>query len=263
MDISEPQIPQDTNTIIEESSLDQNCGQHSYKTEMYCKDCRLLVCAICFLFGDHKGHDSADIPETRDIVTRLLSEQRHQAAAGRIKAQVAAKVEIIGEKFKSLAEKVQDFLEALKELEINCAKNLEEDIHQRLKVAQPDFTGILRYIESVGISDGRVIISEEEGTVTMQTARCRQQYCGKTESEFRTRMYQHRVSVTGTDGKTMPDLNKAIGAHYNGPGHKVSDMSVTILEKVYSKDPMVLAVREQHWINLFNTKYRGVNRNKS
>ena len=53
-------------------------------------------------------------------------------------------------------------------------------------------------------------------------------------------MYQHRVSVTGTDGKTRPDLNKAIGAHYNGPGHKVSDVSVTILEKVYSKDPMVL-----------------------
>ena len=44
----------------------------------------------------------------------------------------------------------------------------------------------------------------------------------------------------------MPDLNKAIGAHCNGPGHKVSDMSVTILEKVNSKDPMVLAVREQH-----------------
>ena len=65
MEKLEPQIPQDTDTIIEESSLDQNCGQHSYKTEMFCKDCRLLVCAICFLFGDHKGHDSADIPETR------------------------------------------------------------------------------------------------------------------------------------------------------------------------------------------------------
>ena len=144
MDISEPQIPQDTNTIIEVSSLDQNCGQHSYKTEMFCKDCRLLVCAICFLFGDHKGHDSADIPETRsgksssfiiyhipiyrDIVTRLLSEQRHQAAAGRIKAQVAAKVEIIGEKFKGLAEEILGFLEALKELEINCAKNLVSKI---------------------------------------------------------------------------------------------------------------------------------------
>ena len=53
----------------------------------------------------------------------MLSEQRHQAAAGRIKAQVTAKVEIIGEEFKGLAEKVQDFLEALKELEINCVRN--------------------------------------------------------------------------------------------------------------------------------------------
>lgn len=64
MEILEPPISQDADTILEEGSLDQNCGQHSYKTEMFCKDCRRLVCAICFLFGDHKGHDSADIPET-------------------------------------------------------------------------------------------------------------------------------------------------------------------------------------------------------
>ena len=51
--------------------------------------------------------------------------------------------------------------------------------------------------------------------ITCKKPRCRQQYCGKTESEFWTRMYHHRVSVTGTDGKTRPDLDKAIGAHYN------------------------------------------------
>ena len=63
--------------------------------------------------------------------------------------------------------------------------------------------------------------------------------------------------------RKWPRLDKAIGAHYNGPGHKVSDMSVTILEKVHSKDPMVLAVREAYWIRRFNTKHRGVNRNRS
>ena len=99
--------------------------------------------------------------------------------------------------------------------------------------------------------------------ITCKKERCREQYCGKTVSEFRSRMYQHRISVTGTDGKTMPRLDKAIGAHYNGPGHKVSDMSVTILEKVHSKDPMVLAVREVYWIRRFNTKHRGVNQNRS
>ena len=56
--------PQDLSTI-EASSLVQDCDQHSYKTEMFCKDCRVLVCAICFLFGDHKGHSGADIEETR------------------------------------------------------------------------------------------------------------------------------------------------------------------------------------------------------
>ena len=57
---------QDNTIITEESSLDQECVQHSsYKTEMFCKDCRVLVCALCFLFGGHKGHDGADIEETR------------------------------------------------------------------------------------------------------------------------------------------------------------------------------------------------------
>ena len=52
-------------SLIEEGSLDENCGIHSYKTEMFCRDCRVLSCALCFLFGQHKGHDSADIGETR------------------------------------------------------------------------------------------------------------------------------------------------------------------------------------------------------
>ena len=61
-------------------------------------------------------------------MTRLLSEKRNQAAAGRIKDQVAAKVEILGEKFKGLVEKIQGFLETLKELEINCVNNLVSKI---------------------------------------------------------------------------------------------------------------------------------------
>ena len=98
--------------------------------------------------------------------------------------------------------------------------------------------------------------------ITCTKPRCRSQYCGKTVSEFRHRMYQHRVSVTGTDGKTGPNLEKAVGAHFNGPGHKVSDMSVTILEKVWNKDPMFLTVREEFWIKKMNTKYKGMNRNR-
>ena len=57
-------------------------------------------------------------------------------------------------------------------------------------------------------------------------------------------------------------LDKATGEHFNRPGHKCADMGVTILEKVYNKDPMFLTVREEFWIRQFNSKYKGMNRNK-
>ena len=38
---------------------------------------------------------------------------------------------------------------------------------------------------------------------------------------------------------------------------------MTILEKVHSQDAMVLSIREEHWIRQGNTKYRGINRNRS
>ena len=81
-------------------------------------------------------------------------------------------------------------------------------------------------------------------------------YIGKSVVNFRTRMSQHRNYVA----KKM--LHKATGEHFNKPGHKISDMLMTIIEKVHSDDPMVLSVREEHWIRKGNTKYRGINRNK-
>ena len=51
---------------------------------------------------------------------------------------------------------------------------------------------------------------------------------------------------------------KAIEAHFNSKGHKLSYFECSILEKVHDKDPMVLAIREQYWI----CKYKGVNLNQ-
>ena len=70
-------------------------------------------------------------------------------------------------------------------------------------------------------------------------------------------MGQHRNYVS----KKM--LHKATGEHFNRKGHKIADMSMTILEKVHSQDAMVLSIREEHWIRQGNTKYRGINRNRS
>ena len=37
---------------------------------------------------------------------------------------------------------------------------------------------------------------------------------------------------------------------------------VTILEKVWNRDPMFLTVREEFWIKKMNTKHKGMNRNR-
>ena len=83
------------------------------------------------------------------------------------------------------------------------------------------------------------------------------QYVGKSTVEFSTRMGQHRRDVTNLN------LHRAISAHFNSKGHKLSDFECSILEKVFYPDPMLLAVREQYWIRVFNVKYKGINKYKS
>ena len=52
-------------------------------------------------------------------------------------------------------------------------------------------------------------------------------------------------------------LQKAIGY----PGHSLADMEVTILEKIFNPDPQFRKAREKMFINEFNTKHKGLNRN--
>ena len=59
-----------------------------------------------------------------EIVSRLQSEHRKQAVTGKIRSQVAAKVGLLSEKFKGLAGKIQGFFDDIKQLEINCVRNL-------------------------------------------------------------------------------------------------------------------------------------------
>ena len=35
------------------------CTEHNHEKRVYCKDCRMLVCAYCQLYGGHKDHDCA------------------------------------------------------------------------------------------------------------------------------------------------------------------------------------------------------------
>ena len=81
-----------------------------------------------------------------------------------------------------------------------------------------------------------------------------QQYIGESDRTLQARFADHRGYVSNRH------LNKATGEHFNLPGHKIADMEVTILEKVFSKDQNYRRTRETMFIEQFNTKYKGLNR---
>ena len=58
---------------------------------------------------------------------------------------------------------------------------------------------------------------------------------------------------------TNKHLNLATGYHFNLPGHSVSDLTVTILEKVRYNTEAYRKERENPLISKFDTFYNGLN----
>ena len=90
--------------------------------------------------------------------------------------------------------------------------------------------------------------------IQCEKERCKQQYIGYTQQEFRERMCQHIGYVRNKV------LSKATGQHFNLPGHSKNDMKFTIIEKVRSSDPLYGREREKLHIRRFNSFYGGINR---
>ena len=84
--------------------------------------------------------------------------------------------------------------------------------------------------------------------------KCSLQYIGESERTLKERFSEHKGYVVNNM------RTKATGDHYNQKGHKVSDMKITIIEKIFSSDPAVRKEREKFFINRFNTKYKGLNK---
>ena len=86
--------------------------------------------------------------------------------------------------------------------------------------------------------------------------KCQEQYVGETEKSLNQRFSQHRGYVN------TKKLDQATGHHFNLPGHSLSDMRISVIEKVYSKDPQMRKTRESFFINKLNTYHKGMNRRK-
>ena len=83
--------------------------------------------------------------------------------------------------------------------------------------------------------------------------KCKLKYIGETKRILKLRLAEHRGYIGNND-------DTATGEHFNSPGHSISDLSITILEKVKRKGEMYRKEREKYFIRKFNTFYRGLNR---
>jgi hypothetical protein len=85
---------------------------------------------------------------------------------------------------------------------------------------------------------------------------CRLNYIGQSGQMLKKRLQQHRGYVINNVS------SQATGAHFNLPGHSLSDLTVTIIEQVKQNDTLYREEREHYFIRKFNTFYNGMNRQK-
>ena len=74
-------------------------------------------------------------------------------------------------------------------------------------------------------------------------------YVGETKIILKYRFAEHRGYVNNSDE------SQATGEHFNSPGHSLSDMTITILEKVKLNDALYRKEREKYFIRKSNTFY--------
>ena len=83
--------------------------------------------------------------------------------------------------------------------------------------------------------------------------KCKQQYIGETDKTVRERMLQHLGYVR------REETSQATGFHFNQPGHKMSDMSISVFERINNHDPQYRKTRESYWIEQFDLLRKGIN----
>ena len=79
-------------------------------------------------------------------------------------------------------------------------------------------------------------------------------YVGETRRTTKFRIADHRGYVN------TQDLAKTTGHHFNTPGHSLSDLSITSLEKVRIDDDLYRKEMDMYFIRKCNTFYKGLNR---
>ena len=90
----------------------------------------------------------------------------------------------------------------------------------------------------------------------IECKKCKQEYIGETKNTLRERMLEHLGYVR------REEIDKATGHHFNLPGHNMSDMSISVLERITSYDPQYRKTRESYRIEQFDLLRNGINRKR-
>jgi len=88
----------------------------------------------------------------------------------------------------------------------------------------------------------------------IECSKCEERYIGETSRSLKDRISDHRGYINNQK------IEYATGQHFNQPGHGLSNLKISILEKQNNQDETYRKLREKYFINKFNTFYRGMNK---
>ena len=81
-------------------------------------------------------------------------------------------------------------------------------------------------------------------------------YIGETGRKFGIRLKEHLGYIRAKN------LDQPTGAHFNQPGHSISNLKAVVLEKCKEVSPTYRKLRESYLINKFNTVVTGLNQKR-
>ena len=84
------------------------------------------------------------------------------------------------------------------------------------------------------------------------------QYVGETGKSAEVRCSQHRDTIVQN---CHLNTSKPVGEHFRGPGHSISNMVFTPVEKIFSENVFVRKAREKQMINKYDMITYGLNKN--
>ena len=90
----------------------------------------------------------------------------------------------------------------------------------------------------------------------IECQKCKERYIGESKRPLKYRLADHRGYVSNLH------TDKATGAHFNLPGHDLSHLTITIIEKQKNENDIYRKERERYFINKYNTYYKGMNKQK-